>query len=42
MALIPDVHLSGSFVNLNTETGFAVNQNFFIEYALVPVTIVAP
>ena len=31
MALIPDVHLSGSFVNLNTETGFAVNQNFFIQ-----------
>ena len=31
MALIPDIHLSGSFVNLNTETGFAVNQNFFIQ-----------
>ena len=31
MALIPDVHLSGSFVNLNTETGLAVNQNFFIQ-----------
>ena len=31
MALIPDVHLYGSFVNLNTETGFAVNQNFFIQ-----------
>ena len=31
MAFIPDVHLSGSFVNLNTETGFAVNQNFFIQ-----------
>ena len=31
MAFIPGVHLSGSFVNLNTETGFAVNQNFFIQ-----------
>lgn len=31
MAFIPDVHLAGSFVNLNTETGFAVNQNFFIQ-----------
>ena len=31
MALIPDIHLSGSFVNLNTETGLAVNQNFFIQ-----------
>jgi hypothetical protein len=31
MAFIPDVHLSGSFVNLNTETGLAVNQNFFIQ-----------
>ena len=27
----PDVHLAGSFVNLNTETGLAVNQNFFIQ-----------
>lgn len=27
MAFTPDVHLSGSFVNLNTETGLAVNQN---------------
>ncbi|NCB78601.1 MAG: hypothetical protein EOM41_01115 [Bacilli bacterium] len=31
MAFIPDVHLAGSFVNLNTETGLAVNQNFFIQ-----------
>ena len=31
MALTPDVHLAGSFVNLNTETRFAVNQNFFIQ-----------
>lgn len=32
MAFIPDVHLAGSFVNLNTETGLAVNQNFFIQW----------
>ena len=31
MAFSTDITLSGSFVNLNTETGFAVNQNFFIQ-----------
>ena len=31
MALIPDVHLSGSFVNLNTQTGLAVNHNFLLQ-----------